>query len=419
MSDNAAPNIMIVGGNFIGKGAEAMMFTVREAVEAAIPQAVFWVQPVYEAERPRFEEHGFRTVKRRRTPVRDAVDLALGLCGLSRRRPATPQQIGPEGISNAYRVSDAVIDVSGFRSSDQIGPKRAVGRLARYAWARRAGNKFLFMPQSWGPFENRWVRWSTRLMLRNAELVCAREDLSAEYLTKSRCIAPERIVLAPDIAFQFKAAAPERGREVLAKAGLTNFRDPLVALTPNMRVFERTKGQGNENPYLTGLVRITEHFLRNTAASILLIPHEDSAFAANDPELCEMIAERANDPARVIQLSAKESAADIKAVIGLTDLHVASRYHGLIAALSMRVPSAVIGWSHKYDEVMREVGQADLVTDPVRRSADGILEVVVQAWTQRTALRGALEERVPQLEKRSQLAIERMIEIIQPAGSGP
>jgi colanic acid/amylovoran biosynthesis protein len=416
---HTAPSVMILGGNCLGKGAEAMMLTVRDAIKAAFPDAVLWVEPADSMERQRLERYGFRTITRRRQwLVRNVIPFAFGALGVRCPRPVDPEKIGFQGLSNVFRVSNIVVDISGFKSSDQFGSRRAVGRWGGCRLAKLAGNRFVFMPQTWGPFENRWVRLLTRLALRHADLIYARERKSAAYLVQAGCAPSHRVLLSPDIAFQFHANPPEAGRKVLAKAGVTDFSKPLVALTPNMRIFERVPGQGTDNAYLSALVQSVQWFLDNTPCQIVLIAHEAVYRGPNDPHLCAMLLDQIRDRRRAVMLPATESAADVKAVIGLSAFLVASRYHSLIAALSMRVPTAVIGWAHKYDELMHEIKLQEWVVDPVRRSDRKLEDVVIEGWNQRDTIRRALQERVPALEEQSRGALEKMLDVIRSLGPG-
>ena len=128
---NTTPHIMILGGNCLGKGAEAMMLTVRDAIKTALPDAVLWVEPTDSVERQRLERYGFRTItRRRRWLVSNVIPFALDSLGLRFRRRAAPETIGMQGVSNVFSVSDIVVDISGFRSGDQFGPRRAIGSPA-------------------------------------------------------------------------------------------------------------------------------------------------------------------------------------------------------------------------------------------------------------------------------------------------
>ncbi|MFP4602009.1 MAG: polysaccharide pyruvyl transferase family protein [Halochromatium sp.] len=68
----------------------------------------------------------------------------------------------------------------------------------------------------------------------------------------------------------------------------------------------------------------------------------------------------------VVAFDGSWSVAQIYRIVNLCELHIVSRFHAMIAALSSAVPVLVIGWSHKYLEVMSSFGQADMVLDESR-----------------------------------------------------
>jgi len=414
MSEKSKVRVMIIGGNLVGKGAEAMLLVVRNAIKAAVPESILYMPLACQADSEQLKKYGFEIVKQRQQGlIVKAVSFGLLMTRLLRQGWIDPTAAKEKGIANIFRVSNIVVDIAGFASSDQWGSRAAFGRWRQYALSKSVGNKIIFMPQSWGPFKNKSVSLFTRAMLRDAQLVCAREKISYDHLIESGCVKPQKILLSPDLAFQFRASPSKRGQRILHEAGLTDRNRPIITMTPNMRIFERTPGQGANNTYLSTLIDVITHFLHKTPCQIVLIPHEASYRRANDTELCKMIIEQIQDRERVCMLRADRSAADIKAVIGLSEFLVASRYHSLIGALSMRTPAAVIGWSHKYDEVMRELGLEQWVVDLVRQPANSTTDVVLKAWEKRDAIRKVLQERVPELEKKSALALDRMIDIIK------
>ena len=75
----------------------------------------------------------------------------------------------------------------------------------------------------------------------------------------------------------------------------------------------------------------------------------------------------------------------------------------------MRTPVAVIGWSHKYDELMELAGLRDWALDPARRPATAAHELVFDAWNRRDEIRATLCKHVPALEDSSKGALERMV----------
>ncbi len=392
---------------------------VRDSVKSAFPEACFWAQPLNQQECQRFEANGFNTITRQK-PKRfiGLLDVIFGTLGVSIHKQVTLEQYRKKSCRNIFQISNVVIDISGFVSSDQFGPRSARSRWKLYSAAKAAGNKIFFMPQAWGPFKNREVRLFTRLLLSNADLVCAREQLSYKYLVDARCVKRQKTIIAPDIAFQFSASPPDNAKQLLARTNCIDPSKPFITITPNMRIYERTSGQETNNAYFLELEKIMDYFLKETQCSIVLIPHETSLGRTNDPELCKMLLDKVQQPQRACMLTGNESAADIKSVIGLSEFLVASRYHSLIASMSMRVPATVIGWSHKYDELMKEVDLEQWVTDPVRRSDALAMETIVKAWEKRDTIRSALQKHVPKIEDSARTALNRMIDIIKSVQTG-
>ncbi len=391
-------NILVIGGNYVGKGAEAMMLVVRDQLREFFPDARFWAMPQHAGEIGRYLRDGFCVVHTR--PLRRVsrvMRLSAALTGIRYRKLAAY----PSGVTlnNLYRVADIIVDVAGFASSDQLGPRNARSRWLNYVLARPVCRNVIFMPQSWGPFCHPHVRRFTRWTLKHALLVGAREHASRQFLMEAGCAGDAQIQYCPDIAFLFKAEKdPGIVQRYLNDKGLLDPQRPFIAVTPNMRIYERVEGVAESNRYLAMLLTLLRHWLSQTTCNIVLIPHEASWKKANDLELCALLSERLAMPERVAMLSGSEPAGVVKAVIGSADFLLASRYHSLVAALSLRVPVAVVGWSHKYDELMEAVGLQDAIVDPVRRDCALGVECILAAWSRRTDMVSRLNQRVPALE---------------------
>jgi len=333
MVTNARQRFMVVGGNFYGRGAEAMMLTVRNAVRQAMPQAVLCATPDHGGQAAAYREQGFVPIIRRKAlkPVR-ALNKLGRIIGFLPGGRVEPESVPPEGIVNPYRASDAVIDIAGFASGDTWGARRAFARWQQFRMARLAGNRYVFMPQSWGPFEDKWTARFTRWIVTKADLVCARGQISYDYLMGLGGLNPDKIIVSPDIAFQFAPSQPEAGGRVLEQQGFDTSGAPIVGITPNMRIYERTKGEGSDNAYVRLLAEAMQRLLDSTDCRIALIPHEVYDSRPDDRTICQILSANVGGKRRVRSLSGLETAADLKAAIGRMAFLIASRYHSLVAA---------------------------------------------------------------------------------------
>lgn len=407
-------DIMIHGGNFIGRGAEAMMLTVRASLVSQVPLARCCLAVNNDRDFRRALAEGFVPL----WPASPSLPIRLWQRGLARigvhsgvRRMAVDAFVNHR-TSNPFRCTQWIVDVSGFASSDQFEASSARQRWVGMARARCSGNRIIYMPQSWGPFKNPQVREYTRRLLGEAELVFAREPESYEHLTALGLPNPGIVHEAPDVAFQFHGCGRDRATEVIDSLALAGSDGPLIGFTPNTRICDRVPGEGLENPYFAALVDLVRFLIDRHEARVVLIPHELSRSRKNDPELCRDLAAATARRKRVAVVSNELSAAEVKGIIGCLEFLVASRYHSLVAALSLRIPVGVIGWAHKYNNLMETAGLSCWVADPVRGDPGDMGEVIRQAWSHRDGIRAAEEAAVPALEQASASALAEMCRFI-------
>jgi colanic acid/amylovoran biosynthesis protein len=87
-------------------------------------------------------------------------------------------------------------------------------------------------------------------------------------------------------------------------------------------------------------------------------------------------------------------------VIGELDMLVGSRYHSIVAALSLRIPPVVLGWAHKYPALMRLVALEEYVIDYRTIIKTVLLKTIKKAWMSRRIISEQLQERMPSVEHR-------------------
>jgi len=249
-----------------------------------------------------------------------------------------------------------------------------------------------------------------------ASLVYARDEQSRAHLAGAMARPESEVELAPDIAFRFNGDPPDTGRELLARLGLHPGDRPLVGLAPNMRVYERASGTGLENAYLSFIMEVIGCCTRELGAEVVLIPHEikySPGAADDDRFLCRLAAESAGGDVPVRAMTGEYSAAAIKSVIGRLDLLVGSRFHSIVAALSQRVPAVVLGWSHKYLELMRLFDLQQYVVDYDKLESRALVQLVRQAWDVRLQSKAILDKRVPSIQARIDDVFDRVAAVIR------
>ena len=406
--------ILILGSNAVNKGAEAMLRTVMAELGDRIPNASFYIG---DHRARQWHAEGLVDLGMPYVPAEPGNRLAT----LAKLAPRWLR--APEGAVYWLRrrdqlayldalttVVDGAVDVSGFLFSDQRGMagEPLLPVVEMFAHKRKP---FVFLPQAWGPFDTPRVRSLTKRVIDASALSFARDDVSRAHIDGLE--ATGRVEQAPDIAFLFRAS-PD-GRRLVAEIGLDPDR-PIVAISPNMRVYERTGGEGSNNLYGQALNQIARSFLAQQV-QVLLVPHEilpPVENRADDRYLCRLIAD-AIGSTDVAAVTVDRSAEDLKAMIGVCELMIGSRFHALIAALSSGVPTVAIGWAHKYPELLGEFGLEEYVLDHSNLSVDALADLVAAVWTDRSSLRTRLLDTLPSVKARSAKAFDLTRDALYPS----
>jgi polysaccharide pyruvyl transferase WcaK-like protein len=392
-------NILFAGGGFSNKGDEAMMLTLQRELTRRLPGANCIVRTSPKGREEAYT-HGLFASTSSGGRLKRVLHFA-GACATNRdvRRASRLDRIVAEAIDEVGDV-DCVLDFSGFNYSDDWGVVNARRGLAWADYCRRNRKPFVCLPQAWGPFRIPAVADAVRRLCTCASLVYARDKVSLSYLKDLLGAGGERVRMAPDIAFLFSGDSPLAGREFLRSYGVEVGRSPLVAVTPNLRVYERCPGRGTANEYVRLLTLVANHCIRQWGASVILIPH---TFSMQEPPreddrlLCGLVEVAVSNPSRCFVVRRYLSAAMAKSVEGHVDLMIGSRFHSCVFALSSGIPAVALGWTHKYPELMALVGLDQNALIHVDFSPARVTELLDAVWRRRDQARTTIQECLPKI----------------------
>ena len=181
--------------------------------------------------------------------------------------------------------------------------------------------------QSLGPF--RWPNGPcVRYFLDRAELVYIRERRTAAILADLG-VRPDRIEVAPDVAFTLPAASAE---PIWAGERMDPDRipRPWVALSVSALVLGlRHMGQR----YLREMIELSHHLRRRYDASVFLVPHEISptGLGSDDRSAASVLRARMGGPRWLYTIQGDYGPDVLKGLISRCDAVVAARMHAAIA----------------------------------------------------------------------------------------
>lgn len=376
----------IIGGTLWGnRGAEAMVVTTIGRLRDQDPDASFLVLS-YQAAVDRTLTRDPRVRIADAAPARLLLHMPFALlCWLAGRVGVrVPDTLLPADV-RALRSCRALLDVTGISFHD--------GRLGVVAYnvvclwpALLLQVPVVRLSQAMGPFRNPLNRWAARRILRSSTHSFARGRLTAE-LMRQLDVRDARWSVAADVAFAYRpddrlttenlaevaelverlAAAREAGRSV-------------IAVIPSSLVLKSSLAEGDD--YVGSLRRLLQH-LHAGGRHVLLVPNATSeghdTLRNNDLEVIRRL-ERAlagdaalTHPAFLTVVRRDVDTASIRSLLACCDATITSRFHGMVASLALGVPALVLGWSHKYEEVLEMFGSAsdavqaaDALADPNR-----------------------------------------------------
>lgn len=435
-------NIVVLGGGFRNKGNEAMLRVVQAELNQRIKGAnIFAV-----LHNPMEHELAYASGITPLTILNSRVDKTFGRYIANRASVSlflmrkgslgglvqsvfsfwdSRNKAAPRMIDEIVGGLDAVIDIHGYAFGD---PWSLQGFREAAAWGeycRNHGKPFCFLPQSWGPFEKQGYAEAARGVLRNASLFYARETLSQGELAKALQKPAEEIPIAPDSVFRFSSGPSALGENVLRQVGLEPQGKPLIGITPNMRVYERTKGDGSANEYVQLLCRVCTYCIEDIGANVILLSNEVAPMlivkagkpCQDDRYLCNMIASIVARPSSCFALRDYCSAEEVRSAVSCLDLLIGSRFHTLVFALSAGVPLVALGWAHKYEGLLKQFGLGDYFCNYSEFSVDSVLGLVSKAWENRVRSAQHIQSSLPGIQAQLDAVFDEVARTVHhPAG---
>lgn len=364
------PTIAITGATLWGnRGAEAMLVTTIGQVRARRPDARIILFSYF----PR----------RDRALVRDSRITVIGarpkdlvlrtfpfavliwLAGLLRLR--WPDRLLPHP-ARALRRCDALLDVSGISFAD--GREKFLPFNILLIWpAMLLGVPVIKLAQALGPFKNPLTRLSARLFLPRCRRIYARGAVTAEHL-RDLGLPASKWEQAADIAFLYQpeysltAENEDRVDALAAKlAGLRAAGQTIIGLIPSSLVHNKTAEEGGDYP---GVFARLVRDLGGPDVHFVVVPNatrQGSESSANNdlPAIAALRERLARDLPGALGVTVDVVDYDLntagsRRLFARCDAVLTSRFHAMISALALGVPPVVIGWSHKYAEVLAEFG---------------------------------------------------------------
>jgi polysaccharide pyruvyl transferase WcaK-like protein len=380
-------SISIIAATISGnRGAEAMLTTTIGEIRQRYPDCHFNVYSYYPAK-------DRALVSDRKVSIYSATPLSIvavlfpfsilyGICKL----PLLNRLLKwfPSAIQ-ALDTSDALIDLAGVAFID--GREKFLPyNVLTLTPAFILKTPVIKLSQALGPFENRLNRMLAISTLKRCEQIFARGQGTHQNL---QSIGLHNVFPTPvsDVAFLYQAnySLTDENREKVSQLSekLNNEKKIVIGICPSSVLAANL--HNGKSPYIESLVELCNNLVSQGFA-ILLFPNatrEDQGekLRNNDLPVIKLIHDRLvadNVPSQsaVYSVTFDVNTNGIKELMQSCKIVLVSRFHAMIAALSSQQPVIVIGWSHKYQEVMETFELGESVYDFSQIEMDMLISAI-------------------------------------------
>lgn len=212
--------------------------------------------------------------------------------------------------------------------------------------------------QAMGPFNNPINKLVSRLFLPRVTRIIARGDKTKENLDTLKL---KNVVLGSDLAFLLEKPSTKDKQSAESAVKLKDFKKDgklVVGIAPSIVVKKKMAKAGED--YVAAMVELVESQLAKDR-KVILLPHSfrngEGKKHNNDGPLTLEIANKISDKSNLLTINQELNPEELRHIISSCDVFVACRFHAMISSLSMAVPTLVLGWGHKYAEILKLFGQ--------------------------------------------------------------
>lgn len=265
--------------------------------------------------------------------------------------PGVKSLISKNKIIKAFKESTLVIDEAGISFVDSRGFVMNTYAFICGAVPMLVGTPVCKYSQAMGTFKNLYNRMLAKIILPKYKLICARGE--ATFANLKEIGIENNVRLCADGAF-LMPDSKEWADNVNKVAQEDDFyKKDIVGLSISSVVERKCEKRGI--PYKQIMVEFIE-YLSKEGYGVLLIANAARINSVkprnNDLMVGDVIFEAVKDKENVRWYHKEMDAEEIREYISKCRFLVASRFHAMVGALEKKIPVFLVGWSHKYKEVM-------------------------------------------------------------------
>ena len=297
-------------------------------------------------------------------------------------------------IIRAYSECDMTVDMAGVSFVDSRGFVMNTYAFVCAAVPMLCGAPVCKYSQALGSFKNPYNRFLAKWILPKMRLICARGEITKSNLAGIGIT--ENVRLCADGAFTM----PEGERYAENVNRLCNndsfYNGNVAGVSISSVVDKRCRKLGID--YQKIMIEFIERLV-SEGFSVLIIANavrEDSTKPRNnDLPICGEVYAKIPDKTNVRYYPREMFPEELRLLISRCRALVASRFHAMIGALEKGVPVLLIGWSHKYKEVLDMFGLGGYSADYSELNAEKLYDEFQRLLQNSEEIRAKIGENLP------------------------
>ena len=383
------------------KGAAAMLETVIACLPSTMGDCSFDILTTYpEADAPKIPVGANARVVGLQPLRLAAVEIPVAVLALVARSLRLPLGWVRARACRSILDSAVVVDVAGISFVDGRGIPITVYNSLMTGLSLLLGVPTVKAAQALGPFKTQPNRMLAKIVLPRLAAVCARGARTREHLDSLKLT---NVTNVADLAFSLDESGTLPPAVVKA---LNEIGDSFIVVMPSSVVRGLYEATGAD--YVSAVATLIREIREATGLGVVIAPHSyrvgHPEGRMNDGPVCQQVAACFSDDPKVVGIDEDLSAGELRHLIGRAEVLVTSRFHAMISGLSTCTPTVVVGWSHKYREVLDDFGLAEFGMDSATLSTPStIVSNVTNCLMNKATIEAQIREALPAVKERSAL----------------
>lgn len=361
--------ILVVGSNFINKGAQSMLFIVTDEMMKRFPDAEVY----FACNGEKYKEKDYKFIRLLYTNY--SQDIALTNVIILQKLKNTIFNLirfclrksndlfNVQDTKKIIPSIDLIIDISGYALGDISNPTQHEYYLNSIRLAKKYDIPIVLMPQSFGPFnysaDNKYLLGEMKELLPYCTAIYARENEGFRYLEQYFLL--KNIFHSADLVLQSKTINIRNICNDTYSMSIPDIHTSNnVAIIPNYHCFKDEYKNRSFKIY-----RSIIDTLIKAGKNIYIFRH-----ATLDFDICKKIYNDNSGKSQVHFIGQEFDCLEYDEFIRKFDFIICSRYHGCVHAYKNLIPCIILGWAVKYQELANILGQEKYIYDITSKDFD-------------------------------------------------